>query len=322
LIYGSGPKPFVYRALTPVIVRHLALASEHAFSLTGRDPSTDPVTRLGRRLLLATGAPAAARPYAHDYGICALVAGACFVGFGFVLSGLIHHYYPEYPRFVSDIVPIVSLFAIPLIFFRYANYIYDPTTLLLFTLCLYLIATRHHLLYAALFPVAVLNKETAVLLIPVYFVREIRESGCRRFALLSLCQIVTFVLIKLWLASLFRNNPGSFVEFHLHHNIEILAQSKLYLRTLAVLIPIAVLIAHRWREKPLLLRRGLVICLVPLVLPAVFLGYTDELRGYYEVYPIVVLLMIPTVMEALGISGSPHPGTLPAPNSTIAASAR
>ena len=98
-----------------------------------------------------------------------------------------------------------------------------------------------------------------------------------------------------------QGQPGSFVEFHLNHNTQLLGRPGFYLKTLTVLIPAAVVVAHRWKEKPLFLRRSLVVCLVPLFVLAFFLGFADELRVCYEVYPIVILLMILTVMEALGI---------------------
>ena len=311
MIYGTAERPFVRRALTPSAIRCLVVVSERMLWSTERDLSTHPVSKLGDGLMRVTDAPETARGYAHEYGVCLLVAAGCFIGFGCALRGLIRHFYPEYPEFVSDVVPIVGLLAIPLIFFHYDNYVYDPMTLLVFASCAYLIVKRRHLLYAVVFPLASLNKETAVLLILVFIVREIGAAARRRAALFCLWQLVVFALIQLWLVSVFRENPGSFVEFHLHRNATLLTYSGFYLKTLGVLTPITIIIAHRWREKPLFLRRSLVVCLGPLLVLAVFFGYLNELRGYYEVYPFVLLLMTPTLVEALGISSWPGASALP-----------
>jgi hypothetical protein len=51
----------------------------------------------------------------------------------------------------------------------------------------------------------------------------------------------------------------------------------------------APLVFGKWREKPLFLRRALWIA-VPLSAGALCFGHFDEIRDYYEVYPIVVWL--------------------------------
>ena len=309
MIYGEATRPYVYRTLLPSTVRALAIVSERAFGLAGMDLSVHPISRFGGRLLGATGAPAAAMQYSHEYGICALVIAACFIGFARALRRLILHFYPEYPRFVSHLAPILALMAIPLLFFRYGNHMYDPMTLLVFTLSGYLIAKRRHLLYLAVFPLASLNKESAILLILVFLVREAGVMPRRRLALLSLWQFLSFALIKSWLTYTFKGNPGTFVDFHLlDHNAMLLGDPGFYLKTLAVVMPMAILVGHRWSDKPLFLRRSLVFCSVPLLGLAIFLGFADELRGYYELYPFVLLLAIPTVVQAFGIDTTPTRG--------------
>ena len=311
MIYGKAARPFVYRTIMPSIVRALTIVSERAFGLAGMDLSVHPISRFGNWLMRATGAPETAMQYSHEYGICALVIAACFIGFARVLRRLILHFYPEYPRFVSHLAPILGLMVIPLLFFRYGNHMYDPMTLLVFTLSGYLIAKRRHLLYLAVFPLASLNKETAILLVLVFLVREAGVMPRRRLVLLSLWQLLSFVLIKSWLTYAFRGNPGSFVELHLlDHNVMLLGAPGFYLKTLAVVRPVAILVGHGWSDKPLFLRCSLVFCSVPLLTLAIFFGFVDELRGYYELYPFVLLLVIPTVVQAFGIDTTPTRGRI------------
>jgi hypothetical protein len=60
------------------------------------------------------------------------------------------------------------------------------------------------------------------------------------------------------------------------------------------------MVSHRWFEKPLFLRHSLWILPV-LVATCFFFGWLDELRDYYEAYPIVFLLMIYSAGRLVGI---------------------
>ena len=42
--------------------------------------------------------------------------------------------------------------------------------------------------------------------------------------------------------------------------------------------------------------------LVPLLAACVVFGFLDELRDYYEVYPVIVMLMMPTVARWMGVT--------------------
>jgi hypothetical protein len=203
---------------------------------------------------------------------------------------------------------VLGLFAIPPIFFRYNNYIYDPMTLFVFTLCIYLIVKRHHLLYCLLFLAASLNKETAISLIPLFFIREVSTITKGRAILLGVWQVISFIFVKLYLAHEFQGKAGAFVGFHLQHNLRLLGDVWFYLKTPMIVFPITILIACRWKEKSLFLRRGLVVCAILLFASAVFLGYVDELRGYYELYAMALLLIIPKGVKAYAPAGTPATG--------------
>lgn len=50
------------------------------------------------------------------------------------------------------------------------------------------------------------------------------------------------------------------------------------------------------------LRRGFFVVFIPMAVLALFLGYIDEFRQYYEVYPIAFLLILPSVLDIFGIN--------------------
>jgi hypothetical protein len=112
---------------------------------------------------------------------------------------------------------------------------------------------------------------------------------------------VIWLAIRAILAYVFRDNPGGYVENHFReHNIWLLTKFPMAMRyTLAVIILFFVFLRVDWREKPKFLRAGLAIVLLPLAGAGMFFGFADELRGYYEAYPFLYLLMIPTVFKFL-----------------------
>jgi hypothetical protein len=71
------------------------------------------------------------------------------------------------------------------------------------------------------------------------------------------------------------------------------------------LIILGVAIIYDWENKPEFLRHSiLIIC--PLIVLTFFFGCLDEYRDYYEVYPIVILLVTHTVVKVLNRSDRFH----------------
>jgi hypothetical protein len=59
-------------------------------------------------------------------------------------------------------------------------------------------------------------------------------------------------------------------------------------------------IFSKWKAKPEFLKDALWIA-VPLLILTFFLGYLDELRDYYEVFPVVFLLIAYNIASIFGI---------------------
>ena len=140
-----------------------------------------------------------------------------------------------------------------------------------------------------------LNKETAILLTLLYAVHYRQRMDKAEFKKLLLLQVFIFLFIKSMLTVIFIHNPGTVVEFHLFdHNLQLLG---LYpAKTIALWMGIAAvvmtLLFHHWSDKPQFLRDGIWIC-IPLVCCILLFGFVDELRDYYEIYPIIILLVFP-----------------------------
>jgi hypothetical protein len=111
-------------------------------------------------------------------------------------------------------------------------------------------------------------------------------------------QLIIFGVVKILLYTLFNNNPGGFVEFHLIDRNYLLFNGY-SLMTFVTLLIVLLSIFNKWNEKPKFLKDSLWIAL-PLLILTLFLGFFDELRDYYEVFPVVVLLISLNIAKILG----------------------
>ena len=116
------------------------------------------------------------------------------------------------------------------------------------------------------------------------------------------------LVVRAALAYAFRDNPGVYFERHFYeHNIWLLTKFPVAMRyTLAVVLVFFFFIRYDWREKPKFLRLGLAVTFLPLLLAGLLFGFADELRGYYEVFPFLYLLMIPSVFKFLSRGPTPE----------------
>ena len=127
--------------------------------------------------------------------------------------------------------------------------------------------------------------------------------GRSAFWKLAAAQLTIFAVVKLALSLAFQSNPGAFVEFHLiDHNLAVLKSYSL--STSILWLGVGLLVFFRWSEKPRFLRRGVWILAVLLVF-SLFLGYIDELRGYCEALPVLLLLVAQSVATVIGVELTP-----------------
>ncbi len=284
LICGTAYRPFVYRFLTPLLVRGFSsIFSPACPLLPGASPSlrAAPISQFIVTFIL----------------LCAFLIGF-FLAFRYLFTTFF-----RVPVVHLDVFCFIVLLGVPT-FFIYHSYLYDFSTLFLFTLCLALMARQKWGLYAIFFVVACLNKETTILLTVIYFLYFLKRLPKKQFVGLLLVQLIAFTVVRAGILWAFRNNPGTSIEFHLiDHNIPYLMQPYTLFSFLSVII-LAILIYYHWYEKPSFLKISSLIFFI-LLGTAFFFGYIEELRDYYEVYPIFVLLMIHSIARILEIEITP-----------------
>jgi len=286
MVQGNAHRPYVYRALVPTMIRSIDAITPLWLKEAARSAGE------GTRVIQMLGWEP---QFLFTYAVAVTLLLCFLVGTAFVLRALVLHFY-QYPPFVADLMPVIGLILLPALF-RYYSHLYDPATLFLFSLALWYLAKEDIAWFYIIFILATLNKETSILLIGVFAVKEHAAMSRGRFIGHCVVLAALWIGIKGLIDYVFRNNPGSLVEFHLDHTLTIARDVPSMAYLVGVFVIGGILIQYRWNEKPLFLRRGLLITLLPLVVLAAFLGSIDETRGYYEAFPFALLLAVPTLVD-------------------------
>ncbi len=305
MVYGTAAKPFVYRTLLPTAVRLVASAVPD----DSRIALSESLARsaAGENLCKILGWEAG---YLFEYLVALALMWGCLGGFVWALRYLLNGVYQVSPR-VRDVFTLVALLGLTQ-FFRYYSYLYDFPAVCLFTLGLALMVRAKWKTFVLLYLIACLNKETTILLTVVFAVHFWSRTRMNRtrFAGLLAAQAAIFTVVKLGLFAAFRDNPGALVEVHFpHHNLEVLGAYPL--AAVFGWCGLALLLFYKWPDKPLFLRHSLWI-VPPLVGLTFCFGYLDELRDYYEAYPILALLLLHSVSRVWGfeVGGVNQPAPL------------
>lgn len=289
MVNGKAYKPFVYRSLVPIIIK--------SSSLLFPDRIKEEINKLGKEKYNFLPIRLNNINF-FDLLLAMILWYISIISFALAFKKLVNHFYSQNDTLLF-ILPIIAVAGLP-IFFRYYSYIYDLTHVFLFTLCLYLLVKANWKLYLIIFCVTTLNKETSVLLIMTYYIHYKRTLSKSDFNKILLTQIVIFITIKIILTAFYYNNPGTLVEVHLLHNFQLAPYS---ISQFVSFIIIGVLIAYDWKNKPIFLRNAFYM-IIPLFIFTFVLGFLDEFRDYYEIYPVVLLLITHSVIKLFNIQFS------------------
>jgi hypothetical protein len=289
MVDGTAYRPYVQRVLVPGIARAgEAIAGPSVRAAAARVTSRTPFLRDRLRWV---------PDRAVAFAVVLCVHFLALVAFAWGFYALASATWTVGPA-LSAVAATAAVLLVPL-HFGYQNYVYDFSALALFTWGLVLVRRRSWGAFAVLWPIGLLNKETFVLVSPV-FVRRFRAvNGRIPWAWLALTWSVAVVIVLgLWLA--FRHTPGEHVEFHLLRNLAYHPSLKQLRRDVAY-VAFWVFACWGWRAKRPLIGDALYVGAV-LFVSTFFLGFIGEWRDFYEVFPIGLLLALHT---ALRIAGRP-----------------
>jgi hypothetical protein len=290
MLTGEAHRPFVTRVLVPWLTRGIAVVmpeSVHTWAETM--PNSSGI--MGMLLTEYVTPPGFALEAIISLGLQLI----SLLGFAFAFRRLFQTVFDVTPL-ISGLMTLVALLGLtPMLFF---GYIYDLPNLFLTTLALYCIAAQRKIAYWVVFALAILNKESAVvLMVPaVLLFWDFPRPSLRKVILGTAAQVSLFAAIRAPLALLYRNNPGEGFEYHLLDHIEMFRDYPvLGIFSLLVTAGILLMVFRYWQKKPAAVVLGVLPGLLLLVL-FVLGGIAFEVRIFYEVYAAGFLCSIFTLL--------------------------
>lgn len=293
MIYGTAFKPYVYRALICWLVRYTVAIWPPALKQSATWAATH--HRWLSALLSSAHFDPSSFPEALTVVVYMYISLLLFAG---AVRNLVNTLYDASPL-VAEVVAVVALVGLQTMF-NYQNYIYDFPTIALFAVGLQLLAQQRFYLFFVVYSIGLFSKETVVLLGLAFALDQWRVMEIKKFAGTLAALGAVFVASRLVLNALYSRNLGDYLLDQLtNHNVALLHSYPP--SSLATAGLFAIVVFGHWYEKPLFARKALWL-VVPLLSSCLFFGFLDELRDYYEVYPIVLVLGAMTVGRLMGVS--------------------
>lgn len=286
----TGPRPFVTRALMPSLIRVLGnrLPEKRLRALLA------PLEAVGFRLRHPARQ---GRVDLADWAIWVWLALFSLVLLGEGIHRVLVHYYRG-PPLLFDLTAAGAILLWPILV-AYSSYLIDVFTPTLVVWTLYLAIRRRWTAYHLLLLVAAFHKETMVLIPMALAYLYFRQPPWPRFLGTVAIQVIVVLGIRVYLAWLFRENPGGAIEFHLlDHNLSLNVWRMFAPRLILLVALLGGLVLKDLGQKPRGIK-ALAIVALPLLALAVPFGYIDEIRQYAEAYPGLVCLAFPTLIASI-----------------------
>jgi len=304
MVTGTAVRPFVSRALVPILIRWITAHTSDFLQY--------------QIMMAATSHGFATEFYVHGYSLEKAILLALtwlfYLATALIMRSLARRYY-ALSETAAWFAGLASLAFIPLLF-TYYSHLYDPPTIFFSAAMLMACTSGSNIGFALLFLPACVNRETAILFLPVYLafqsLRLRLRAGSTIAALrrIALPLLYSIALAAAWYAIRFQinqrylHNRGGVLDFHLlDHNLRLFALAPLAASwSLFIALIVAIFCLTNWRTKPQPLRWSLILLFIPLFAGSLLYGYVEELRVYFELYPLLFLLALPTVTQSLGIT--------------------
>jgi hypothetical protein len=298
MLNGTAVRPFVSRALVPILIRWLDAHTGDFFHY--------------QVMLAATSRGFATEFYVHGYTFeKAMLLGltwAFYLGFALLMRRLVRRVYNT-SETAAWAAGAAALMMVPALF-TYYSHIYDPPTLFFSAALLLACEAANAWVFAVAFLLASVNRETAVLYLPVWVGYVwLHKTDAKKISRVAWASGYAVLLGAAWYAIRYainlryQHNRGGVLDFHLlDHNVRLFSVAPLAAAwSLFIALVVGVFCAQSWSSKPRQLRWSLALVGVPLVAGSLLYGYVEELRVYFEIYPLLFLLALPSVLEGLGV---------------------
>jgi hypothetical protein len=290
IVDGSAHKPYVLRTLVPTTVRLLAAATPERIARKlerrlNRKPFrfSDRGQRLGWE-----------PEHFLEYFWVVVVTGVFFAGFPIALGWLARSLF-NLGSAPSLLIGASGVALLPFYFERGSHFLYDPATLTLMALGLLQLRRRSWVWFYVVFAVGCVNRETTALLSLVFVADNARRLPIRSLLRHLGLQVVMWGLVRVSVLWTFRGNPGVTSDWDLRGN---LATVQLSWELGLVLGLLGLILASR-RVQPRFLLHALLM-LPPLAVGYLLVGTWGEIRVFYEVHAVLVLMGIQAVAWLAG----------------------
>jgi len=279
MFYGTGFKPYAYRFVPSSLTKFL-------YNLT---PGV--VMDWTAGYFKSLGIPGENTSQLYLRG---LVCGMTYAAVGiylWLLCAAARRLFPG-TLYGGALAGTLSLFMLPI----NALLPYDFFTLTLVAALIYSLAAQRKRLFIALFALASLHKESALLFVPLFLYAGLRR-GARKGELIGDAQLLLliFFLIRGVMLLFFQNNPGAYftltMPVHLAHGLYGYNELRLF-----EFLGLLFFLVYGWAHKPPLLRFALYLA-IPYALAYFFLADLGEMRFWLEFNPIIALLLAHTLLS-------------------------
>ncbi|SFV33383.1 hypothetical protein [Hyphomicrobium facile] len=284
---GEAHRPFAYRVLVPTVIRELDnitpsfVSSQLDQIATKLEASTSVaagITNKNPRAILWLG----------------LILTVSLVGY--VVAG--HRLYSElFPGSASlACLGTLQLAIIVPFLGQKLGHVYDFTVLFFMMMLLLAMRLGNRPLYIAVFALACLNKETAILAVFAYGAVYWGKIPFRRWIFDISCQLLVFAITYGMARWIFRDNPGAGMTPWLSDQLPYYRD---HIGRFFVFAALGVWLVFRLPECPSFLRRAAVAMIAPQVVLVLLGAKPGEVRNLYEILPIVSIVVMRDVEIAI-----------------------
>ena len=284
MIEGKYRKPYVYRTLVPTTIRIISNIIPESVH-----KNTENFVRQNPKLNATFDNLEWQKEPALKFFISSAFMILSFIAFGYLIPNFVFLFTDIARTYLNKIfISGLSLVLLPG-FFLYGSHIYDPPQLFFFALALYVLYKQKFNLFYPLFVLVTVNKETSLLLVGVFFFYFFRKISEKKFIYLVILYVFTFLAIRVFITYLFSENEGPFLEYHfVEHNLRIRYSLIALTMNSGFFILLMLLNFLKWKTKPEFIKTSFWVIFLPTFVLTIFFGYVDELRVYYELYPILI----------------------------------
>jgi hypothetical protein len=293
MIEGKYRKPYVYRTLVPTTIRIISNIIPESIH-----KNTENFVRQNPKLNATFDNLEWQQEVALKFFISSAFMILSFIAFGYLIPNFVFLFTALENTYLNKIfISGLSLVLLPG-FFLYGSHIYDPPQLFLFALALYVLYKQKFSLFYLLFILVTINKETSLLLIGVFFFYFFKKIPDKKYIYLIITYIFTYLLIRVIIIYVFSENEGPFLEYHFaEHNLRVRYSLIALTMNSGFFILLLLLTFINWKSKPSFIKTSFWVIFIPTFILTLFFGYVDELRVYYELYPILITASAITINQ-------------------------